>query len=234
MEAKPEYQKAIDYMCTLMEQGKIKEGDKFPTERTIAEDLNISRNSTREALRVMESMGFLERRQGSGNYMTGNTSESIKHLIAMMLTINRISKEEVSAFRRQMEKAVCTSIIEDTDEDSKEELACWCHSVEQQLLEDVYDIETEAERDREFHFRLIEKTQNRFWIVLMDAVMDIYREWISFTIRNADSQIKKELKDAHLSILKGLQNRDTIQCIKAIDQHYNIIEQQMKEKTNEL
>ena len=36
MEEKQEYRKAIEYLCTLMEQGKICQGDKFPTERSIA------------------------------------------------------------------------------------------------------------------------------------------------------------------------------------------------------
>lgn len=220
METKQEYKKAIDYLCELMKEGKINEGDKFPTERNISETLVISRNSTREALRVMECMGVMERRQGSGNYMINNMSTSLKEFIILMLTINRINKKELAEFRRQMEKAVCTVIINCNDND-------WCQKMIDLLNEEVDDIHAEVERDKKFHHLLIEKTENRFWIILMNAVMDVYREWIDFIIYNADDNLKEQLKKSHLSIIKGIKNQDIMQCLDAIDCHYNLIEKNL-------
>lgn len=217
METKQEYKKAVDYLCELMQEGKIKEGDKFPTERNISETLLISRNSTREALRVMECMGVMERRQGSGNYMINNMSASLKELIILMLTINSINKKELAEFRRQMEKAVCTVIINCNDND-------WCQMMMDLLNEEVDDIHAEVERDKKFHQLLIEKTENRFWIILMNAVMDVYREWIDFIIYNADDKLKEQLKKSHLSIIKGIKNHNIMQCLDAIDYHYDLIE----------
>ena len=48
-----EYQKAINYLTNLINTRQISEGDKLPAERTIASQLGISRNSTREALRSL-------------------------------------------------------------------------------------------------------------------------------------------------------------------------------------
>lgn len=221
MEEKQEYRKAIEYLCTLMEQGKICQGDKFPTERSIAETLNISRNSTREALRVMESMGVMERRQGSGNYMAGNVSQSIQRMLLLMLTINSINKVEIASFRRQMEKAVCTAIMEQEDTG----LERWCAGVQQLLSEKAADRETEVEQDRRFHYMLIEKTGNRLWIILMDAVMEIYREEIARVLESAGVEMKQKLQRAHMDILAGIQNRDFTRCFMAIDCHYNLIEE---------
>ncbi len=52
-----EYQKAIDYLCEMIEENKISIGDKLPTERNLAETLSIGRNSTREALKMLEKLG---------------------------------------------------------------------------------------------------------------------------------------------------------------------------------
>ena len=46
-----EYEKAIQYIDQLILQGDLQIGSKLPTERSIAEELGIGRNSTREALR---------------------------------------------------------------------------------------------------------------------------------------------------------------------------------------
>ena len=61
-----EYEKAIQYIYSLMQDGTLQNGSKLPTERTIAETLGIGRNSTREALSILHGMGMIERVQGSG------------------------------------------------------------------------------------------------------------------------------------------------------------------------
>jgi GntR family transcriptional repressor for pyruvate dehydrogenase complex len=67
--ATSEYEKAIQYIYSLMQDGILQNGSKLPTERTIAETLGIGRNSTREALSILHGMGMIERVQGSGNYI---------------------------------------------------------------------------------------------------------------------------------------------------------------------
>ena len=44
-------------------------GDKLPPERELAEQLGISRNSLREALKVLEAMDVVEIRHGSGIFL---------------------------------------------------------------------------------------------------------------------------------------------------------------------
>ena len=202
-----------------MEQGKIQQGDKFPTERKLAEILCISRNSTREALRVMESMGVLERRQGSGNYMTGNVSDSLRRLIHMMLMINSVNKEEVSAFRRLMEKSICMSI---TELEEKERITL-CNSLEQLLNKQTNSMDEEVERDQKFHYMLLEKTNNRFLLTLMGAVTDNYKEWIEYSLRKASEQVKQQLNFAHHAIVECIRNRDITGCCGAIDRHYDLV-----------
>ena len=71
-----EYQKVIDYVCQMIADGQLKIGDRLPTERQIAETLSIGRNSTREALRMLEHIGMISCKRGSGNYLTDNVSRS--------------------------------------------------------------------------------------------------------------------------------------------------------------
>ena len=59
----PEYKKVIDYVYDKIEDGNLTIGSKLPTERAISEELSISRNSTREALKTLECMGLITRKQ---------------------------------------------------------------------------------------------------------------------------------------------------------------------------
>lgn len=109
-----EYEKAINYIYGLMKDGTLREGSRLPAERTISEEVGIGRNSTREALSILQGMGLIESVRGSGNYITRKAGQSIKQTIKMMLALGSISEDDVCVFRREMEKSVCSLLIRKT------------------------------------------------------------------------------------------------------------------------
>ena len=202
MEGNREYQKVIDYLCDEIREGRIRQGDRLPTERVLSEQLQISRNSTREALRSMDYMGIIESVQGSGNYYTGNVSKRLSEMLRIFLRIKLVTQEEICDFRRMMEKAICASVIENPEAKLQEV---------ESLLEQGNTGEQEedaAEHDRQFHYLLAAASGNHLWMELMDAVSDVYREWIDEILRQSDEQTKQALHRAHREIFRALKEKD--------------------------
>lgn len=79
-----EYEKAVDYVRRMISSGSLNVGDRLPTERELSLELDISRNSTREAMRMLENMGIIVSRHGSGNYISGNMERTISDMIHMI------------------------------------------------------------------------------------------------------------------------------------------------------
>ena len=190
-----EYEKVIDYIRNQIEAENLTINSKLPTERAIAEELSISRNSTREALRILEHMGILKSIHGSGNYLTDNISMQMSEMLRYMILLKSISKLDICHFRRDMEKTVCRVVMK--SEISEDEL-----NKISDILNSESDKYDEVERDRLFHYSLIYATNNKLWICFMEAIMDIYREWIDEVLSNADSDTKKLLKEVHNSIFR--------------------------------
>jgi GntR family transcriptional repressor for pyruvate dehydrogenase complex len=65
------YEAIVAKITGLIESGELKPGDRLPPERELAEMLGTSRATVREACRVLEHMGLLDSRIGSGRYITG-------------------------------------------------------------------------------------------------------------------------------------------------------------------
>lgn len=196
-----EYEKVIDYIRNQIEAENLTINSKLPTERAIAEELSISRNSTREALRILEHMGILKSIHGSGNYLTDNISMQMSEMLRYMILLKSISKLDICHFRRDMEKTVCRVVMKsEISEDELDKISDILNSES-----DKYD---EVERDRLFHYSLIYATNNKLWICFMEAIMDIYREWIDEVLSNADSDTKKLLKEVHNSIFSSIKERD--------------------------
>jgi len=53
-------------LCEMIYKGIYKDGENIPAERTLAEDLKVSRVTVRKALALLEKDGIIERVQGSG------------------------------------------------------------------------------------------------------------------------------------------------------------------------
>lgn len=220
-----EYEKVLNLMSYLVEKGELTVGSRLPAERTIAQELSISRNSTREAIRMLENMGAVESRQGSGNYISGNMQQGISQMIRMMLLLNCVSREDICAFRRSMEKAVCSAAMENPDG------AAFLEKAEKILERWPYkeaEAEQEAEDDWAFHYCLIRATGNRFWVILMEAVSAIYREWIDRVLKAADQKTKSRICLAHCQMIAALKKKDHKACEKAVDLHYDLIEEQLR------
>ena len=53
------YEKVVDFVQEQILDGVYSTGDKLPSEREMALQLNVSRTSVREGIRILEQMGAL-------------------------------------------------------------------------------------------------------------------------------------------------------------------------------
>ena len=69
------YEQAAEQISARIQEGVWQPGDRLPSERDLALQLGISRGSTREALRVLEAMGWLEIRPGDGTIVRDRSAK---------------------------------------------------------------------------------------------------------------------------------------------------------------
>ena len=66
---KKAYEIVIDSIKEQIMNQELVLGQGLPPEREISEKLGVSRNSVREALKILTVMGVVSSRQGAGNYI---------------------------------------------------------------------------------------------------------------------------------------------------------------------
>ena len=82
-------EKIIEELRNLIESGQIAPGTKLPGERTLAEMLQVSRPSLREALRALSYSGIIENRHGEGTYLTDMSSQAPIEPLGFFLFLNK-------------------------------------------------------------------------------------------------------------------------------------------------
>lgn len=63
------YEDIIENIKMMIMTGKLKQGEKLPSERELAEYFNVSRIPVREALKILEYMGIIANVRGEGMYI---------------------------------------------------------------------------------------------------------------------------------------------------------------------
>lgn len=63
------YKEIVNLLKNTISSPTYNIGDILPSEKELAESCNVSRNTMRKALKVLEEEGLIERRHGSGTYL---------------------------------------------------------------------------------------------------------------------------------------------------------------------
>ncbi|VBB05203.1 transcription regulator hth gntr [Lucifera butyrica] len=80
------YAQIVSRIQQLMREGHLKEGDKLPSERELAEMFAVSRVPVREALKVLEFLGAIQYIRGQGVFVKKIELKRILHTLDFLMT----------------------------------------------------------------------------------------------------------------------------------------------------
>jgi GntR family transcriptional repressor for pyruvate dehydrogenase complex len=110
----------VDQIRLLLREGRLKPGDRLPSERDLCERFGVSRVTVREALRVLEANGLVDIRVGArgGAFVTSPTSQQIGAGLADLLNLSPLTAADVTEARQVFELGIIPLLVERaTDED---------------------------------------------------------------------------------------------------------------------
>ncbi len=214
------YEKVISYVQEQIIKGNIKQGQRLPPERDLAELLQVGRNSVREALRTLSLMGFITSTQGSGNYVSSNFEKSMVETMRMLILLDQVDFMEIFELREAIEiQAVVLASKRITDEELDRL---------KQIMENMRNTTNEtyyAFLDQEFHFTIASASRNRLILQLLQALYETLERFI-FTIRRnilAHEGRKEDLLRTHEDIVTALTIRHRGMAVQAIRDHFELV-----------
>lgn len=113
------YEKVIEHIKKPIINHDLTIGEKLPPEREISEQLGVSRNSVREAIHMLEMMGFISSQQGAGNYVSCNFEKNLVESMSMMFILHKLDYGSITQLRFALEMQAFVLAV---DNISKEEI----------------------------------------------------------------------------------------------------------------
>ncbi len=94
--------------------GRLRAGDKLPSQRELVDTFQTSRGTLREALRVLEQKGLIDIRLGvsGGAVVKRINTEPVTESLALLMKHRRVSLAELAEFRQGMEGQVAALAAE--------------------------------------------------------------------------------------------------------------------------
>jgi GntR family transcriptional repressor for pyruvate dehydrogenase complex len=166
------YEEIVVKIQEMIEQGRLKSGDQLPGERELSEVFHVSRSSVREALRSLESKGFLESRQGDGTYIASKPVESLVSPLASVIFSEKDSQMELFEMRRLVEPQIAYLAAERATDEEIADMEGALVLQEQAIANG----ETGTEIDKAFHYLMAKATKNKVLLRLTDHMRDLLAE----------------------------------------------------------
>lgn len=216
----------------------VRVGDRLPSERELAQRLNVSRPMLREALIVLELRGEVEIRVGSGIYLR----QSLDRVSATPAVPRPADDEELSALGQsphevnQMRYFFEGSIAGFAARFiTKSQLHLLKSSVDamEQALESSSSPWNRAltEADRRFHVCIAEVTDNPLVISTVETLFDQRFSRVSHSLhRHFEDQYDwRDAVKEHREIYRAIADRDPLQAQAAMQRHLTLAYERLME-----
>lgn len=106
MEERTGLEHIVEQIHNLIESENIQVGEKLPSERYLKDQLNVSRQSVREALRALELLGIIYVRRGEGTFLADIDSHQLFQLIGKYLIRTKRQQEEILEIKQMIEQHI--------------------------------------------------------------------------------------------------------------------------------
>ena len=198
----PVSHEAVRRIQGMIASGELKPGDSLPSQRELAANLDVSRPSLREALSVLETLGFIE--VSPGRRAVVREPRDAEGSPPRWRFKGRFSAADVFQFRMLVETATARLAATNIREGQLTALRGNVEAMRRAVR--GTDLELSARIDAEFHARIIEASGNMLLPEIYVSTADIILEAHRLPLLARDRLW--EPVHEHVDIINALQQRD--------------------------
>lgn len=207
----------------LILRGILRPGERLPPERDLADKLNVSRPSLREAIGELQERGLLMTKAGSGVYVADVLGSAFSEALIELFSSHEEAVFDYLAFRRDLEGIAA------------ERAARLASETDLKVINQAYErmakadkrtgAQKEAELDAAFHMSIIEASNNVVMLHMMRSIFDLLKEGVFYNRARIFQQntTREELLGQHRAINNALQARDPSGARLAVENHLNFV-----------
>jgi len=209
-------ERVVDELFSYIETNSLKPGDRLPPERVFIEQLNVSRSSLREALRILSTIGVVDVRHGDGMYVAAGSETANATPTAIFDATEEYALRNLIETRIGIEIAAVTAAIQRASDEDLLSLEHFLDEQERKLAENP-DFSWEP---LGFEIAIVELTANS-WLYDVELMLRDAWRGLSSGLRATVGR-HHEWQSEHRAILASMRSRNATQAQRLVIVHLSL------------
>ncbi|QIM15317.1 FadR family transcriptional regulator [Leucobacter insecticola] len=196
----------VDLLVTM------KPGERLPSERELTQKLNVSRNTLRDRIGRLESMGALSRKERQGTFYTGVQAEQTSDVLMLSLMFHQMTLESLISVRHALERQAAIEACANATGEGLKAL-----EISVQAMNQTENGEELLDADGSFHRALFAASASPSLLFFSQMLHSTLQGTLRHLTLEKDFET---MRDVHTQILAAVKARDTRAASDAIDAHF--------------
>ncbi|MFZ5648143.1 MAG: FadR/GntR family transcriptional regulator [Bacillota bacterium] len=226
-ESRSRSERIVSQIKSLMFEGKLKPGDKLPPERELAEIMNVSRTSVREAIKTLSAMGLVAIRKGHGVFVAEANLGTVINKVGDALILKKDEIEQLFEIRKVLETQAAHWAAERATEDEISYINRLVSEAKDACRHPDTCTDIITSHDTKFHNAVIDASHNNVLGMVMSGLLEALTRVRARTMR-LPGRVAQSVLD-HEAIAKAITSRDGNEASTAMYRHIESVEKSIKE-----
>jgi GntR family transcriptional repressor for pyruvate dehydrogenase complex len=212
-------------LVSLITKGHLKPGEKLPSERAMALELGVSRQSIREAIYRATTAGLMEVRQGEGAFIISSLKGNLRQPLSILLEEQAEKVFEFLEIRKVIEGWCAEKASEAARPADLKKMQEVLKKMEKAMpAESVWE-----KADLEFHSFIAAATHNVLAMHVMEGLKDSFQTYFRVKKYSTKPERKDVLLGQHRRILEAIRQKDPKKARKKIMEHLDYVKKMITE-----
>lgn len=209
------YEQVVRQICDAIREGRLVPGQRLPAERELGESFGVGRGVVREAIKVLDAMGLVEARQGSGTYVCPEPLPSVHRSLLLSVQPEEHSLARLFEFRRGLEGLAAAAAAARRSPLQAETILAEASTTGRAAAAD--DGAAFAGSDDRFHRAVSTAADNPYLLASLTAVREMQREVVHLFAGIPGSMAAAAAH--HLRVAEAIVAGDDLGAARAMEAH---------------
>lgn len=224
-------QKIVDQIKEIIFSGGLQPGDRLPTEKELAQNLNVSRPTLREALIVLEAIGLIEVRPREGSIVKSVVPQSIQDPIQDMIHVDPYKVLELFEVRKIVDSEGAAMAAERATDEELAGIRGLAETLAANVAEQrtILDLEVAKLYQKTF-FAMADATHNSIYAHFMKSVWSLLAGALPYSRQKLLNvpNISSKLVRQYNQIVGAVLDRKPAASRKAVMAHLDFVGRQLE------
>lgn len=209
----PIYEVVLRSIEADLRAGELRIGDRLPSERTLAEKFGISRASVREAVRVLDALGVVRSRRGtgpsSGAVISAEPGAALGWALRLHIATRALPVRDIVEARVELESQIARESIPTVPEDQLQRILAEARELMAEMDADGLSSADYQALDAKLHLNLASISANVVFHTMLVSLREATIGYVADLSAGLDwPVIRDELQGEHRGIIDAMAERD--------------------------